>query len=134
MNRNLFVNLPVGDLKRSMDFFTELGFDFDTRFTDANAACMVVNGNSFVMLLAEDFFTQFTGKRIVDAATHTEVIVTLSADSRQQVDDLVNKAFEAGARPSADPVEHEGMYAWSFQDLDGHLWEVLHMDPKTLTE
>lgn len=129
MAKKIFVNLPVKDLGASVDFFTELGFEFDGRFTDDNATCMVVSDSILVMLLVENFFTNFTTKAICDTSTHTEAILALSADSRAEVDGLVDTALAAGGRPSQELMEEGGMYARSFQDIDGHLWEVLYMDP-----
>ncbi|MGH8902485.1 MAG: VOC family protein [Egibacteraceae bacterium] len=129
MSRKIFVNLSVKDLNKSVDFFTQLGFEFDPNFTDESATCMIVSDEAFVMLLVEDRFKDFTNKDICDATTHTEAILTVSADSREQVDDLVNKALAAGGQPASDPMDDPGsMYGWSFQDIDGHLWEVIFMD------
>jgi predicted lactoylglutathione lyase len=132
MARKIFVNLPVKDLSKSVDFFTQLGFAFDPNFTDESATCMIISDEAFAMLLVEDRFKDFTNKDICDATTHTEAILALSADSRQQVDDLVNKALAAGGQPSNDPMDRGFMYGWSFQDIDGHLWEVMYMDPGAL--
>lgn len=128
---DIFVNLPVKDLNKSVDFFSKIGFEFNAQFTTENATCMVVNKNIFVMLLVEDYFKTFTKKPLSDAAQSTEVILAFSAASREQVDEIVNKALEAGGKPSNDPVDHGFMYGWSFQDPDGHLWEVMYMDPGT---
>lgn len=127
-SKQIFVNLPVKDLNKSIDFFTAIGYEFNPQFTDQNAACLVIGENIFAMLLVEEFFQTFTKKELTDATRSTEVIVALSADSRAQVDEIVNKALAAGATPSNDPVDHGFMYSWSFQDLDGHLWEFLYMD------
>lgn len=132
MSRKIFVNLAVKDLRKSVDFFTQLGFEFDPNFTDESATCMIISDEAFVMLLVEDRFKDFTKKDICDATTHTEAILALSADSRAQVDDLVNKASAAGGQPANDPMDEGFMYGWSFQDLDGHLWEVIWMDPSAL--
>ncbi|USG64267.1 VOC family protein [Brevibacillus ruminantium] len=126
----IFVNLPVKDLKRSMDFFSAIGFTFNPQFTDDNAACMVVSEDIFVMLLVEDFFKTFTKKEMVDATKGTEVILALSAESKEKVDEIVNKALAAGGLASNDPMDHGFMYAWSFQDIDGHLWEFMYMDQR----
>jgi uncharacterized protein len=131
-NRMVFINLPVKNLNASVEFFTKLGFTFNPQFTDQNATCMIISDDAFVMLLVEDFFKTFTRKAMVDATKSTEVIVTLSANSRADVDDLVNKALAAGGKPSMEHLEMEGMYGWSFQDLDGHLWEVGYMDLSAL--
>ncbi len=134
MPRKIFVNLPVTDLGKSVEFFTQLGFEFDPRFTDENATMMIINDDAFVMLLVEDFFKTFTNKEVGDATASTEVIVALSADTREQVDELVNKALAAGGQPANDPMDQGPMYGWSFQDLDGHVWEVIHMDPSALAQ
>ncbi|SDI04241.1 VOC family protein [Alteribacillus bidgolensis] len=132
--KQIYVNLPVKDLNQSIDFFTRLGFEFNDQFTDENAACLIIGENMFAMLLKEDFFQTFTKKEITDATKNTEVIVALSADSKEEVDELVNKALEAGGKPSNDPVEAGFMYGGSFQDRDGHLWEVLYMDEDALAK
>ncbi len=127
--RKIFVNLPVKSLEKSVEFFTRLGFEFNPQFTDDNATCMVLSDEAFVMLLVEDFFKTFTKKELCDATTQVEAILALSAESREQVDQLVAAALAAGAQPANDPMDHGFMYGWSFQDLDGHLWEVIWMDP-----
>jgi uncharacterized protein len=131
-SRKLFVNLAVGDLDRSIEFFSRLGFAFDPRFTDENATCMIVSDEAFVMLLVKDRFKDFTQKALVDPSTHTEAILAVSAESREQVDLLADTALEAGASSANDPMEMGFMYGRSFQDLDGHIWEVLWMDPGAL--
>jgi uncharacterized protein len=134
MARMIFPNLPVEDLDRSVEFFTKLGFTFDQRFTDETATAMVVNEGASVMLLVKDRFADFTKKQVADARTHTEAIIALSAESREDVDDLADKALAAGASPSNDPMELGFMYGRSFQDLDGHLWEIFWMDPSALEQ
>lgn len=128
MPRSIFVNLPVKDLRKSVDFFTELGFAFNPTFTDENATCLVLSESGFVMLLVDEFFQTFTDKEVVDSHTSTEAIIALSAESRRDVDDLADKALAAGGRPAKGPTDHGFMYARSFQDLDGHLWELVWMD------
>ena len=128
MPTQIYVNLPVKDLDRSVGFFRQLGYGFDPKFTDHNATCMIVGENIFVMLLVEKFFQTFTSKVIADASRTTEAIVCLSADSRAAVDALVDKALAAGGTASGEVQDHGWMYGRSFQDLDGHLWEVVHMD------
>ncbi|MGF7033434.1 putative lactoylglutathione lyase [Paenibacillus mucilaginosus] len=123
-----FINLPVKDLRRTMDFFSQVGFEFNLQMTDDNATCMIINEHTYAMLLVESFFQTFTKKEIVDATRSTEVLVALSVDSRGQVDEIVNKAIAAGGSPANDPQDHGFMYAWSFQDVNGHIWEVFHMD------
>ena len=129
MTTSIFVNLPVRDLDRSVAFFTELGYSFNDKYTDENAASLVISDNIFAMLLVESFFQTFTPKRIVDATSATEVIVALSVETREEVDALVKKALAAGATSYADPLDYGFMYQSSFQDLDGHLWEIIWMDP-----
>jgi uncharacterized protein len=129
MARKLFVNIAVRDLERSKAFFSTLGFDYDPRFTDDKAACMVVSDDAFVMLLSEPFFKGFTRKEVCDPRTHTEGMFALSCTSRGEVDELVNKAVAAGGTHAMEPMDHGFMYGWSFYDLDGHHWEVVWMDP-----
>lgn len=131
-NRLLFVNLAVRDLTKSMDFFSKLGFEFNAKFTDENAACMIVSEQAFVMLLTEPFFRTFTRRDPCDTSRQTEGLFALSCSSRSEVDDLVKKALAAGGKHAMDPQDHGFMYTWSFYDLDGHHWEVLWMDPKAL--
>jgi uncharacterized protein len=133
-SRKIFVNLAVKDLGESVDFFTQLGFSFDPRFTDETATCMIVNDDAFVMLLVEDRFKDFTKKELADATKQTEAIVALSAESREQVDELADKALQAGGAPANEPMEMDFMYGRSFHDPDGHLWEVVWMDPSALRE
>jgi predicted lactoylglutathione lyase len=125
--RMIFVNLPVKDLEASTTFFTALGFEFNDQFTTDDAACMIVDDNIFVMLLVESRFKDFINGEISDATRATEVLTCLSADSREQVDELVEKAIAAGGKPWKPTIEEGPMYGGSFQDLDGHVWELLHM-------
>jgi predicted lactoylglutathione lyase len=132
--RKIFVNLPVEDLGRAIEFFKKLGFAFDERFTDETATCMIVSEEAFVMLLTKERFKDFTDKEISDAGRETEAIVSLSAESREAVDELVHAALDAGGRPAKEPLEMGNMYGWSFHDPDGHLWEVIWMDMSTIPE
>jgi predicted lactoylglutathione lyase len=127
MHSQIFVNLPVKDLKRSVDFFTKLGYTFNPQFTDDNATCMIVGDNLFVMLLTEPFFGGFTSKAITDTSKSTEVLTCLSCSGKQQVDDLVAKARAAGARVPRQAQDHGFMYAHGYEDLDGHTWELVYM-------
>lgn len=129
MSTKIFVNLPVKDLKKSMEFFTRLGFSFNPQFTDENAACLVFSESIYAMLLTEKFFKTFVTKEIADTNKTTEVINALFLDSRKAVDELVDKAMQAGAKKYRDSDEMDFMYSRSFSDLDGHLWEVGYMDP-----
>jgi len=134
MSTKIFVNLPVRDLGKSIDFFTKIGFSVNPQFTDENAACVVISDDIYAMLLVEKFFQSFTSKDIVDAAKSTEAILALGLDSRDQVDELVDKALAAGGQPGHFTNDDGFMYGRSFQDLDGHLWEALYMDPAAVPE
>ncbi|PQP83331.1 glyoxalase/bleomycin resistance/extradiol dioxygenase family protein [Paenibacillus sp. PCH8] len=126
--KQIFVNLPVQDLKKSVDFFTQVGFEFNPNFTDDSATCMIIGDNIYAMLLVEERFQSFISKKISNAADTTEVIVALSVDSREQVDTIAQAALDAGAKPYNEPQDHGFMYGRSFQDPDDHLWEVSYMD------
>jgi uncharacterized protein len=130
--RKVFINLAVSDLKRSMAFFTALGFTFNPKFTDDNAACMILSEEGYVMLLARPFFQGFTKKEICDTSSQTECLVALSCENRAEVDELVNKAIAAGGTHAMDAMDHGFMYGWSFYDLDGHHWEVMWMSPEAV--
>ena len=127
MPRMIFVNLPVKDLAASRGFFRALGFEFNEEFSDDRAACMVLADNIFVMLLRVDFFATLLNGEVADASS-TEVVNCLSASTRNEVDDLVRRAVEAGGKPWKDTFSEGPMYGGSFQDLDGHVWEVMYMD------
>lgn len=127
--RHLFLNLPVRDLPRTKEFFSKLGFTFDPRFTNDDAACMVVSDTAYVMLLTQPFFRTFTDRTICDPATQGEGLFALSCESREEVDAMVKKAIASGGSHARDPVDHGFMYGWSFFDPDGHHWEILWMDP-----
>lgn len=128
MNQQIYVNLPVRDLARSMAFFAKLGYDFNPQFTDDKAACMVVSDSIYVMLLSEPFCQTFTHKPLADARQSTEVLLCLSCNSRDEVDELVKKAWEAGGKVPRTAVDHGFMYQHGFEDPDGHLWELAYMD------
>ena len=134
MTTKIFVNLPVNDLKKSMEFFTKLHFTFNPQFTDETAACMVVSEDIFVMLLTRDKFKTFTPKNICDATTSTEVLVCLSCESRDHVDDMVRKAVAGGGTTYNEPQDHGFMYGHGFQDLDGHIWELIYMEPSAIKQ
>ncbi len=128
--RMIFVNLSVKDLEASRSFFTELGFSFNADFSDDDAACMIVDENIFVMLLVEARFRDFINDDIADATKTTESITCLSADSREYIDETVAKAIEAGGKEWKPTMEEGPMYGGSFQDLDGHVWELMHMEQR----
>ena len=128
MAKQIFINLPVRNLKKSMAFFEKLGFTFNMQFTDDKAACMIIGENIYAMLLLEKFFKTFTNKEIADAKKTTEVLIAIDAESRQSVDEMIRKAVEAGGSTYRNPQDNGWMYGHSFADLDGHQWEVLYLD------
>jgi predicted lactoylglutathione lyase len=134
MATKIFVNLPVKDLKQSIAFFTRLGFAFDPRLTDETATCMIVGQDIFVMLLTHAKFASFTPNPICDATQSTEALVCLSIERRKGVDEMVRKAVAAGGRVFNQPQDHGFMYAHGFQDPDGHIWEVIHMDASAIEQ
>ncbi|WP_406661713.1 VOC family protein [Methanolobus sp. ZRKC3] len=127
MNNQIFVNLPVKDLNKSIEFFTKLSFEFDPQLSDEKGTCMIMDKDSFVMLLTESFFHMFTTKQICDSKKCTEMAVSLSAESREEVDELIDKAKEAGGL-EGETQDYGWMYGRSFEDLDGHIWAIFHMD------
>lgn len=124
----VYINLPVKDVDKSVSFFSELGFEFNPEYTDKNAACLIINDHTFVMLLVEEYFKSFTKKNIVNAKESTEAILAIGVSNKEEVDSLVKKALDSGGEASSEPVDHGFMYVASFQDLDGHLWEVMSME------
>lgn len=134
MSTQIFVNLPVKQLPKSMEFFTKLGFKFNSQFTDETAACMVVSDDVFVMLLTEAKFKTFTPKEICDATKSTEVLTALSCENREKVDELVRKAVASGGATYSDPKDYGFMYQHGFQDPDGHIWELIYMDPSAVQQ
>jgi uncharacterized protein len=130
MATKIFVNLPVKDLDKTKTFFSALGYTFNPQFTNENAACMIISEDIYAMLLIEPFFKGFIDKDIVDATKSTEVLIALSTDSRAEVDDLVNKAVAAGGTEPRPAMDHGFMYQRSYNDLDGHIWEVFWMNPE----
>lgn len=127
MHKQIFVNLPIADMARSKSFFTALGYSFNPDFTNDQGAALVLGENLYAMLLIHEFFATFIDKPIVDAKKSTEVLVCLSCDSREQVDSLVAKAIAAGGSAPRAPQDHGFMYGHGFEDLDGHVWELVHM-------
>jgi predicted lactoylglutathione lyase len=134
MATKIFVNLPVKDLKKSINFFTQLGFNFNPQFTSEQSTCMVIGENIFAMLLVEDRFKDFTKKPISDAKKSTEVLLALDAASRADVDTMIKNAVKAGGSTYSDPQDHGWMYGHSFADLDGHQWEILYMDESAVPQ
>ncbi len=131
MPQQIFVNLPVKDLNKSIQFFTQLGYTFNPQFTDENATCMIVGENIFAMLLVEPYFNSFAPhKRVADATKTAEVYVAINVESREAVDALIKKAITAGGTTYKEPQDLGFMYQQGYQDLDGHIWEIFWMDPK----
>jgi len=129
MAKMIFVNLPVTDLARATAFYEAIGAVKNEQFCDDTASCMVFSDTIHAMLLTHDKFRQFTSKKIIDAKTSCEVLICVSADSRDEVDGLVSKATGAGGRADPTPTQDFGfMYGRSFEDPDGHIWEVMWMD------
>lgn len=127
MNTQVFINLPISDLLRSLAFFKALGFSHNPQFTDDTAACIVISENIHVMVLMHVKFREFTPKTICDTSKSIEVLNCLSCDSRAEVEDLVRKAVAAGGSTYAEPKDYGFMYQHSFADPDGHCWELVHM-------
>jgi len=132
--KQIFVNLPVKDLKRTVDFFTKIGFEFNPQFTDENATCMIIGENIYAMFLVEPYFSTFISKPIAEAHKVCEVINAFGVDSRAQVDEIADKAIAAGGKNYKEPEDHGWMYGRSFEDPDGHLWEFSYMDMSALPQ
>lgn len=127
--KQIYVNLPIKDLKKSVDFFTKLGFTFNAEFTDDKATCMIVGENIYAMLLTEGFFKTFTSKALVDAKKSTEVINCIALDSQEAVDGMVKAAVAAGGSAPSEVKDHGFMYQHGFEDIDGHIWELVYLRP-----
>ncbi|MBI4149589.1 VOC family protein [Candidatus Woesearchaeota archaeon] len=134
MAKQIFVNVPVKDLAKTIRFFTALGFTFNPQFTDENATCMIIGKDMFAMLLVEKFFKTFINKEICDAKKSTEVLLALSVESREEVDNMMKKAIAAGGNEPRAPQDHGWMYGRAFEDLDGHIWEVFYMNESKMPE
>lgn len=130
MVTNIFVNVAVKDLNKSMEFFKKIGWSFNPHFTDQNAAALVIGSNIYAMLLTEPFFKTFTKKELIDTSKNVEALFALSVESKDQVNELVNKALAAGATEPKPASDYGFMYSRDFEDLDGHTWEILWMDPE----
>lgn len=130
MATQIFVNLPVADLSRAIGFFTALGFSFNPKWTDDSATCMIIGEGIFAMLLTRERFQTFTPKPVVNAHQGTEVLVCLALASRDEVDTMVRKAVAAGGSTYNEPQDHGFMYGHGFQDIDGHIWELVYMAPE----
>lgn len=128
----MFLNIAVKDLNRSIAFFTELGFSFNEKFTNDKGTCMIVGENINVMLLVEEFYQTFTKKQICDTKTTSEVLIAISVDSREQVDEIMLKAVKAGGTDYNQANDYGWMYQKTFLDIDGHHWEVFYMDENNI--
>lgn len=129
MHKQIYVNLAVNDLERSKAFFSALGLSFEPQFTNGQAACLILGDNIYAMLLVRDLFKSFTRKPLCDPNESTEALVGLSCESRQEVDALVARALAAGGTVPRAPQDYGFMYGHGFEDIDGHIWELIYMDP-----
>jgi predicted lactoylglutathione lyase len=129
MISSIFVNLPVASLKKSVDFFTGLGFKFNAQFTDETSTCMIVNDTVYLMLIEHEKFSSFIDKPIAPS-TSTEAILAFACESADEVRELSEKAFALGARKVNEPQDMGFMFSWGFEDLDGHLWDLFYMNPE----
>lgn len=129
MSKQIYVNLSCNDLPKSIEFFTKLGYSFNQQFTDETATCMIISENIFVMLMTQEKFKTFIPNAVSDATKATEVLLCLTADSRAGVDDIIRKAVAGGGKTYSQPQDHGFMYGHGFQDLDGHIWEFVYLDP-----
>lgn len=139
MASEIFVNFPVKNLAKTKEFFGKLGFKFNPRFTNGDGACMVIGKNIYAMLLVEKFFKSFLpGRQICDSSTHTETLTCISLESRSAVDKMMSAAISAGGSEYREKQDYGWMYGRAFLDLDGHIWELCHMDlsklPKEMKE
>jgi predicted lactoylglutathione lyase len=130
MNRSIYVNVAVQDLAKSLEFYKALGFEQNLEFSNEDGVCMVIASNIYLMVLTEDFFKTFTNKDIADVTKTTETILTISADTKAEVDELADRAVAlTGKPPKEADNELDFMYVRNFQDVDGHMWEVVYTDP-----
>jgi predicted lactoylglutathione lyase len=129
MISKIFVNLPVQDLDKSIAFFKTIGFSLNPQFTDKTAACLVLSDDIYAMLLTHEKVKQFTKKQIADAHQTTEVLTALAVESKAKVHQIADTAIKAGAKEPRPPQDYGFMFARSFEDPDGHIWEVFWMDP-----
>ena len=132
MVSKIFINLAVKDLQKSLAFFTEIGFTFNPQFTDESAACMIIAENIFAMLVIKKRFKDFTKKEICDARKNTEVLLALDVESREKVDEIIQKAVNAGGSIYMEASDYGWMYSHNFEDLDGHQWEIFYMDESAI--
>jgi hypothetical protein len=129
MFKQIFVNLPIENLKKSVEFFGELGFTFNEQFTDEESTCMIVSEHIYVMLLEKRKFSSFTSRKIADKDT-VEALFSFACSSAEEVRSLSEKAFSLGAKRVNDPEDLGFMFSWGFEDLDGHMWDLFWMNPE----
>jgi predicted lactoylglutathione lyase len=134
METKIFLNLPVKDLNRSISFFTQLGFSFNSQFTNDKGTCLIIGKNINVMLLVQDFYQTFTDKQICDAATTSEVLISISLETREKVDKIIEKAVKAGGTDYKKANDYGWMYQRTFLDIDGHHWEFFYMDESQIPQ
>jgi uncharacterized protein len=136
MAKQIYVNLPIKDINKSKKFFSSLGFSYKEEFTDEKSLCLIINENIYVMLLLEKFFKDFIhGKEISDTSKNKEVLIGIDVDSKEEVDIMIKDAVVAGGKEFGEaPQDHGWMYGRSFEDLDGHVWEILFMDESKMPE
>jgi len=134
MATKIFLNLPVKDLNKSISFFTQLGFSFDSKFTNQQGTCLIIGENIFAMLLLEEFFKTFTQKQICNTTASTEMIAAISVESRGKVDEIITAVVKAGGKLHNEAKDYGWMYQRDFFDLDGHHWEIFFMDESQIPQ
>jgi predicted lactoylglutathione lyase len=134
MKTKIFLNLPVKDLNKSISFFKELGFSFDSKFTNEKGGCLIIGENIFAMLLLEEFFKTFTQKQICNSTISTEMIAAISVESRDKVDEIIKAVVQAGGKLHNEAKDYGWMYQRDFFDLDGHHWEIFFMDENQIPD
>jgi uncharacterized protein len=129
MANELYINLPVDNLENTKEFYSNLGFSFEPQFTNENGAALILGENIYVMLLTKDFFKTFAvDKQIINPKINIQVLNAFSVNSRDEVDEMIEKAIKSGGKEFRQTIDHEWMYGRAFEDIDGHVWEVMHMD------
>lgn len=134
MTTKVFVNLPVKNIVETKEFFTKLGFSFNNQFTNESAACMIINDDSYIMLLTHPRFQEFTKKKIADPDKTCQVLVAISAESREQVDAMFQNAIKAGGKQARETQDYGFMYGRTFEDINGHTWEAIWVDSSAISK
>lgn len=134
MATKVYINLPVKDIKQSKSFFSELNYYFDEQISDELSACLIINDHIFVMLLQEEYFKSIIKKNIGNTKLHSEVLISLDAASKQEIENIISKAKQLGALVNSEPQNYSWMYQHGFEDLDGHLWEFIYTDNDQLPD